>query len=151
MERDFNYKSITDILHSPARQVAKICHKVKKLQALNAILYSKVPENLRAHFRAANFNNYVLILVVENSAWATRLRMLAPDLIAVLKKDVMFSDLNKIDFLLDFNFTCMAVSQNNICAPLLSEEARAIIKNSVATFTDAKLKESFLKLIKPLT
>lgn len=78
--------------HSPAtcfqllnKAAVPLLERARKLTRLEHTVLRLLPENLAGHCRVLNLKNETLVLSVNSSAWAARLRFAAPELIKQLQ------------------------------------------------------------------
>jgi len=67
-------------LGKPAPRLARLLRRVAELERANAEFSSLLPEDLRGHCCIAACREERVLLHVDSSAWATRLRYLLPEL-----------------------------------------------------------------------
>ena len=71
--------------HLLGANLAPLLKHAKTLQQLNTKIVAQLPETLSKHCFVMNFKNQVLTLGTTSSAWAARLRFVAPDLLKQLE------------------------------------------------------------------
>ena len=96
MQHNSKQKSVSSILQQSKNELADLINKVNQLQELNQHLQNILDPKLAKHCQVANFDKSTLVLVVDNSNWATRIRYMIPDLIAQLKQISAFHTLKTI-------------------------------------------------------
>jgi len=62
----------------------QLCAKAKNLSVLTHILREETPAHSHSHFQVVNISKHSLNIVTDSSMWATKLRQLAPQLVAAL-------------------------------------------------------------------
>ena len=67
---------IGDVLHKPGSDLAKLIERAAAMADLTEALKSVLPEPLGAHVLSVNQRADTLVVLVDSSAWATRLRYL---------------------------------------------------------------------------
>lgn len=92
-------KSLQQILAQEDHpQFRAIIQQNEQTQMLNKILPAYVDDEIIKHCHIARFANGKMLLIVENAAWATKLRYIIPDLIKKLKVQPEFKTLKKIHY-----------------------------------------------------
>jgi hypothetical protein len=73
--------------------IAALLHELQQRDELLQRVRGAIPEALRAHCKQASLRDGRLTLSVDSPAWVSRLKLLAPELINVLRKtDLVISD-----------------------------------------------------------
>lgn len=90
--------SIQELLAHTALQ--RLASQTVKLQHLQQLLNADLDTALSAHCKVADFSAGILTLVIDSSAFASRLRYLQHSLLSSLKKYNEFSGLYKIEWLI---------------------------------------------------
>lgn len=62
-----------------------LCARAQSLSVLTHILREETPAHSHAHFQVVNISKHSLNIVTDSSMWATKLRQLAPQLVAALQ------------------------------------------------------------------
>lgn len=74
-------KPIQAILAGQNRFLSPIFAQLQQLEQLNNLLQDFLESELKPHSRVANLRDGCLVIQVDNSAWATRLRYALPHLL----------------------------------------------------------------------
>lgn len=82
----------------PALQ--QLVDQAVKLQHLQTLFDAQLDANLKPHCKVADFQRGILTIVVDSSAFASRLRYLTHALLASLKKYNEFNKIKEITFLI---------------------------------------------------
>lgn len=77
---------------------AKVIKKAALLQQLNHIFHNTLPTELANHCQIAKQTKEVIVLIVDNAAWATNLRYMIQDIIKTLRTQPEFKNLQKIRY-----------------------------------------------------
>lgn len=83
---DKSARSPADILADPATSFGGLLERAGLLIRLERLLHSMIDPALAEHFRVANLRQNRLILLTPTAAWATRLRMVTPQLLESLRQ-----------------------------------------------------------------
>ena len=78
-------KSLAKILSGPEQGLAALISRARRLQALDRELRLTLEKRLAGHCQLANIRDKQAIFHADTAAWATRLRMCTPQLLASLK------------------------------------------------------------------
>jgi hypothetical protein len=89
-------KTISQHLHSADQHLAQILAKAYFLQRVERLFKTLLQGELALHCRIANVKDQQLIIEVDSSAWATRLRYLCPSLVAPLRVLPGLEDLQEV-------------------------------------------------------
>jgi len=90
------HKTLLAVANDSSGSLGKILQKTKQLNLLNQLWQIETEPDLARHTCIANFRKDILVIEVESSAWATRLRYAIPELIKKLKVHPEFSTLQNI-------------------------------------------------------
>src|SRR3990167_1965297 len=85
MERTMNHKTFKHILAKQKGCFRDIVDKIEELKRLNELLSLYLEADLAPHCQVANFRSGCLVIQVDSSVWAMRLRYLFPDLLSRLR------------------------------------------------------------------
>lgn len=88
-------QQLLDDNHSP---LGKLITKTKQLEQLNRIFQNLIDSSLAKHCQVAKFSKKQLVLIVDNAAFATRLRFAIPDILKNLRIQPEFHELKKINY-----------------------------------------------------
>jgi hypothetical protein len=94
-EKQSNH-SINSILHTAKNNMATIITKVSELKLLNGRLSKILARNLAKHCQVANCARGVLTLMIDSSAWSTRIRYVTTDILQELHKDTQLQHITTI-------------------------------------------------------
>lgn len=89
-------KTISQHLSSADQHLAQILAKAHFLQRVERLFKIVLQGDLAQHCRVANVKNQQLVIEVDSSAWATRLRYLCPSLVAPLREIQGLEELQEI-------------------------------------------------------
>ncbi len=76
--------AVDDLLSDPGHSLGSLCRHARRLAQLEATLCGCVDPETAANLKVANVRQDRLILLAPTAAWATRLRMLAPQIVRFL-------------------------------------------------------------------
>ena len=81
------YKSVQALMHTHNPGLGKLLAHARVLNRLDQILASILDPNLSCHCQVAEFRDHCLILVCSNATFATRLRMISPQLLDSFREE----------------------------------------------------------------
>lgn len=81
---------------NPTALLSAIKNKAAQLSHLNNLLHAQLETLLTQYCRVANFRENILIIEVDSSVWATRLRYIVPELLQKLRREKEFHRLQEI-------------------------------------------------------
>lgn len=116
-------------------------HELKRLQQL---FETVLDTDLRTHLRVMQLKGNCLIIEAENSAWASRLRFRAPELIKDLRCVPEFNAVTKIDC--KTKQSPAPAQSVKYHQPVLSKQSAENIKNMAACIKDPDLKKALTNL-----
>lgn len=83
-------------INNPTALLSAIKTKAAQLSHLNNLLHAQLEASLAQYCRVANFRENILIIEVDGSVWATRLRYIVPELLQKLRREKEFHRLQEI-------------------------------------------------------
>lgn len=78
-------------------KLSHICMEAMKIEELSQLILSYLPVELQTHCRVGSFRAGKLILITQNSNWATPLRYFAPELRNKLRSEAHLPHLVSIE------------------------------------------------------
>lgn len=137
--------SVNKILNTHVTLAPEIKEKLRLLSELNQLWPNEVEDSLAQHSRIANWRDQCLVIEVDSSAWATRLRYSIPDLLKKLRHHRALKQLKTIEWYI--NPTAQASSSEPTRPPLNISTTAAKLITEIADFTQhERLKQALLKL-----
>lgn len=137
-------KTIHAILQQdPQSILGFIQKKVSELKKINTIWQAEIETDLAEQCCVANFRDDILIIEINNAAWATRLRYLIPDLIKKLQKYPDLQSLKRINCYIQPN---RATKKQNPALLTLSEKSAQLLKNTAKNIKVKSLQEALIQL-----
>ena len=88
---------ITELLQRSGFPADDVLHRGKFLHRLNRLVSSLLGDDLRLHCQVGNVRDGVLILYVDSTAWASRLRYQAPVLLKQLQQRKGLEALSQVE------------------------------------------------------
>jgi hypothetical protein len=87
---------VADVLSNHSSSLGGLLKRASYLMQLEHLLAGLLDPAMSAHFRVADYRGKRLLLLTPTAAWATSLRMLAPQLVADLQR-AGFADIERVD------------------------------------------------------
>lgn len=87
---------VADVLTNHSSSLGGLLKRASFLMQLEHLLAGFLDPAMSAHFRVADYREKRLLLLAPTAAWATSLRMQAPQLVADLQR-AGFADIERID------------------------------------------------------
>jgi hypothetical protein len=81
------YKSVQSLMQNQNPGLGQLLAHARVLDRLDRILTSIIDPNLSCHCQVAEFRNHCLILVCSNATFATRIRMISPQVLDSLREE----------------------------------------------------------------
>ncbi len=81
------YKSVQSLMQNQNPGLGQLLAHARVLDRLDRILTSIIDPNLSCHCQVAEFRNHCLILVCSNATFATRIRMISPQLLDSFREE----------------------------------------------------------------
>jgi len=144
-------KKVSSLLHQ--NQLAQLVARSRRLQLLNKPFKKVVDPQLARHCYIADYTDHQLYLIVDNNAWAARLRYSIPQLLKSLRGSSEFSELQKIHFRIQLkqpekkpvNLSSKPKERKPL---VLSLDNAHLMQEMAQTISDKKLKSALLRLAK---
>jgi len=93
-------KTLGQIFFHQNDVLPELINKAKQLSKLDQLFRSFLDASLARHCHLANLSETEMLVVADNSSWATRLRYAIPDILKNIKTQPEFKDLKKIRYCL---------------------------------------------------
>lgn len=127
-----------------------IIRRGRQLHGLNILLGELLGTELATHCQLANIRNNTLILATDSSAWATRIRYMAPQLIQKLKGNKQLSGIDTVHVIIT-----QPASPRDTSLPVrrasMSESASECISQCAEGISDPQLSSALRHLAKRKT
>lgn len=139
-------KPLQQLLDNQVDTLPGIKAKIKQLTDLNNIWQTQLDSTLAQHCRVANFREKCLIIEVDSSAWATRLRYLIPELLKSLRSFTEFTGLQAIEWYIQPPTPLTFHPDIPHKRPILSADSKEIILETAKNIGAEKLKKALRNL-----
>lgn len=122
-----------------------LCREAMQLEALNDLVLRFLPESLQPYCQVGSFQKGTLILLVQDSVWASQLRYSLPDIRDALRKDGGIYQLTSIKITLMMPEIMPQTTKKKV---ILSSQAREVIISGAKECTGA-LQQALYRLARP--
>lgn len=123
-----------------------IVRQSHRLQALDQLIQSCLPDNLGEHCQAAHITATTLTLIIDSAAWLTRLRYLKPQLLEQLRQHPQCVYLREINFKIHPTKILEQPENPEPKRIELSLGAKELLRSTADGLNHPLLKKSLLKL-----
>ena len=121
-----------------------ICKRTAQLEELNIKLNTYLPQTLQERCHVGSFNGGCLVIVTDNSVWASQIRYVLPEIRDKLRKEGGIYQLTSIKVTVASVDINPAPKRNN--SPKLSSKARSAIIDGGYQCKYAPLRQALLNL-----
>lgn len=139
-------RNFTDLMTSNKR-LCQLRSGIKRFQQLESCLQQALPVSLVAYVSLLSYENGILLIQVDNSNWAGKVRFFLPQLSRDLKKSYLFKGLEKVKIKTKPRF-CPPASYKSAKPKALSPLAKQCLLETAELIQDAPLKAALRKLAK---
>ena len=137
---------ISAILKNQETSISKLYKQGLAIRELDQKLKTYLDSSLRQHFELANINNDIAVLLVNSSAWATRLRYNIPAILSAFNSHL---DLNSIKTIrIKINKPVLNKPEPKKNSNYLSDETAKFLNESAKNFNHPELRQCLEKLSK---
>jgi hypothetical protein len=126
--------------------LSTIFHKLHSLKILNQLWQKKMDADLAKHSFIANQRDDILIIEIDNAAFATRLRYNTDEIILHLREEKEFFFLKKIEWYIRPSAVLSKVPKANKSKLLFSDNTIQLLNSTAENISNEKLKKALLKL-----
>ena len=137
---------VINLLNDKHSSLAALLEKASSIQATDRKIKKLLDPTLKDKFELANINADVAVILVNSSAWATRLRYNIPIILDILNKDLNYTSIKTVRIKIK-----KTIPEN----PVLNKKPNSISANSAQflndvanNFNDPELRACILKLSK---
>ena len=129
--------------------IAELCKKANSIQEINQKLKTYLDPSLHDHFDLANIKTDSVVILVNSSTWATRLRYNIPAILDALNNQLNFTSIKTVRIKVK---TLIPETSSKAKNPIsLSKSSAQILLDTADNLSDPDLRECFLKLSKNVT
>ncbi len=128
--------------------VGQLRLKAKRLNQLNKIFQSTLPESLTSHITLANIKDDLLVAFAESPIWATNMRYEIPGVLNKLKQLDNFPKINEIKLIQSRTTDARVTSINTEKLEMISESTSNLLTKHASTLKNKKLQNALHRLAK---
>lgn len=133
---------ITDLLRNSDFPAEGVLQRGQYLHRLNRLLASLLDDDSKVHCQVGNVRDGILIVYVDSTAWASRLRYQAPALLKQLQQRKGLATLQQIDF----KVLPRQEKESRKIAAKMSSEASSCLSACAEAVSDDKLRSALQQL-----
>lgn len=134
-QSDNNAVSLSDLLADQSSDFGSLLRRAALLAQLQRLLAGSLDPALAARFQVANIRQSRLVLLAPSAAWATRLRMQAPQLLEALH-GAGFPQVDRVDVRVDVRAAPLVEQPTDRIPKELSPAARQALDRMARLWTD---------------
>lgn len=136
------------ILKNASGQLDHIVRHIADLKALDGLLNTLLPAELRPHCKIANFEKGKLSIAVSNGAIASKWHYLKPQLLSQLRRHPTFAGIAHINIAARPEYFAEPQEPEPIEGQKFSEQTRQQLMTLISNTDDKKLKIKLEELLK---
>ena len=137
-------KTVAGVLSDDRLVLGPLIRRARHLERVNRTLRGLLDPGLAEHCRVANVDRYTLVLQTDSSAWASRLRYLAPAILEKLAKKLGWKEVTHTKVLVRPELP--PDRQPSARTAHLSRESASLLRDVALSIEDPRLREALLKL-----
>jgi hypothetical protein len=142
--RTGNLQSLARLLQKQPGELKALLAHAARLESLSRQISAWLPEPLAEHARVANVDPQRLVLQTDSPAWATRLRYLAPPLLAYLKQQPDLAGLLNVQ--VRIRPAASGTADRPGRRPQFSRLASESLQAAAEGHSDAELRDALIRL-----
>lgn len=140
-------QSIIKLLQKKHSSLADLYKKANSIQEIDHKLKKYLDPSLQDKFQLANIEPDVATLIVNSSAWATRLRYNIPTILNLLNNNLNFTAIKTVRIKIKKSILEIKSDSNN--KPIhLSDNSAQFLNDVANSFSDPSLRACILKISK---
>ena len=128
--------------------VGQLRLKAKRLNQLNKIFQSTLPESLTNHITLANIKDELLVAFADSPIWATNMRYEIPGILNKLKQLETFPKISEIKLIQSRATDARVTNINKEKLELISESTSNLLAKHASTLKNKKLQNALHRLAK---
>lgn len=136
-------KSNSSFLVNNYQLPSAISNKIQYLNHLNSALQKYLPIEMAQHVVVANKRQHILIIAVDNSAWATKFRFIIPELLKLFAKNSELKDIQSIEWYIQHQTFSQEKPHRTVT---LSCENANLIQETAASIPSLPLQKALQRL-----
>lgn len=137
---------ISKLLKNKNLAIAELCNKAYSIQEIDQNLKQCLDPSLHHHFQLANIKTDSVIILVNSSTWATRLRYNIPAILDALNNQLNFTSIKTVRIKVKTkNSETLTKPKKQIS---LSKSSAQMLRDVADNFSDPDIRDCFIKLSK---
>jgi hypothetical protein len=139
------YKPVSRLLTSSNSELQSLLEHAHYLQALTRVLREAIDPVLAEHITVANIRENTAIVTADTPAWLSKIRYMAPTILAILRQQSGLVDLCKIQFKVQPPIEPTVPNQETRRATLSSTSSK-ILESAASGIHDPELASALRRL-----
>lgn len=147
-------KKINTVLNDESSALGQLIVRAQALSSLDKKLQRKLPDTLQGRYKVAGFEKGLLTLLTDNSATATEMRYLTPELLTQLRRDSEWAGLINIKIKVHQHWhevvSCAPKATPEPPSVSLSEATKSNLRALIETLSDDPKNKTIIKSLNKL-
>ena len=139
------YKPVSRLLTTSSGDLQSLLEQAHYLQALTRVLREAIDPVLADHITVANIRENTAIVAADTPAWLSKIRYMAPTILAILKQQPGLADLRKIQFKVQPTIE-PAIPDQEIRRASLSSASSKVLESAASGIHDPELASALRRL-----
>jgi hypothetical protein len=144
------YKPVSRLLTTSSGDLRSLLEQAHYLQALTHTLREAIDPELADHITIANIRDSTAIVAADTPAWLSKIRYMAPTILAILKQQTGLTSLRKIQFKIQppsqqADYEQATLEQKRRCATLSSASSK-VLESAASGIHDPELANALRRL-----
>ena len=139
------YKPVSRLLTTSSGDLQSLLEQAHYLQALTRVLREVIDPVLADHITVANIRENTAVVAADTPAWLSKIRYMAPTILAILKQQSGLADLRKIQFKVQPP-TEPAIPDQEIRRASLSSASSKVLESAASGVHDPGLASALRRL-----
>lgn len=139
------YKPVSRLLTTSTGNLQSVLERAHYLQSLTRVLQNSLDPAFAQHITVSNLRHDTAIVAADTPAWLSKIRYLAPSILAVLREQPGLATLRKVQFKVQPANDGHSLPQESRRA-ILSQDSSKILESAASGISDPDLANALLRL-----
>lgn len=139
------FKPVSRLLTTSSGDLQSLLEQAHYLQALTRVLREAIDPVLADHITVANIRENTAVVAADTPAWLSKIRYMAPTILAILKQQSGLTDLRKIQFKVQPTIE-PAIPDQEIRRASLSSASSKVLESAASGIHDPELASALRRL-----
>ena len=144
------YKPVSKLLTTSHGDLQSLLEQAHYLQALTRVLREAIDPVLADHITIANIRENTAIVAADTPAWLSKIRYMAPTILAILKQQSGLTELRKIQFkvqpAVESSTQKQTDDEQNTRRAILSSASSKVLESAASGIQDPDLADALRRL-----